>query len=291
MAELKKAIFPIAGLGTRFLPISMVVEKEFLPLADKPAIHYLVDEAIASDIKEIIFVISPGKKGVGEYFRKDAKLEKALKDRGREHLLEELKKIQEITKKVSFSFVVQKEPLGDGHAILCAKKTADQEPVAVFYSDDIVDAKIPCLAQLNQVFKTSQAPILALKRLPAEKLPFYGTVGVEKIANRLYKIKKIVEKPPEGTAPSDLVIVGRYILTPEVFNYLQKTPPPKSGEIYLSHVLAKMVKDGKIIYGYEIEGEWLECGNKLGWLKSNCYLSLNHPEFGVELKKYLKGII
>ena len=286
--EIKKAIFPIAGLGTRFLPLSKVISKEFLPLADKPAIHYLIEEAVAVGIKRIVFIISPGKKEILDYFKKTQKLEKAIKERKRENLLEELEEIQELAKKISFSFIVQKEPLGDGHAILLAKKMVNKEPVAVFFSDDIVDSQAPCLSQLNQVFKTSQAPILALKKISPERLPFYGVVGVEKIANRLYKIKNIIEKPPAGTAPSDLAVVGRYIITPEVFNYLQKTSPGERGEIYFSQALARMAKDGKIIYGYEIEGEWLECGNKLSWLKSHLYLSLRHPEFGSELKKYLK---
>lgn len=289
--EIKKAIFPLAGLGTRFLPLSKVVSKEFLPLVDKPMVHYLIEEALAAGIKKIIFVISSSKKEISEYLKRTPKLEKVLKERRKENLLGELEKIQELSKKISFSFVIQKEPLGDGHAILLAKNMVNKEPTAIFFSDDIVDSKIPCLSQLKQAFKTSQAPILALKKVPPERLPFYGVVGVEKIANRIYKIKEIIEKPPEGTAPSDLAIVGRYIITPEVFDYLKKISPTKNKEIYLSQALVKMIKDGKIIYGYEIEGEWLECGNKLGWLKSHLYLSLKHPEFGPALKKYLKEII
>lgn len=290
LKEIRKAIFPIAGLATRFLPLSKVVNKEFLPLVDRPIIHYLLEEAVEAGIKKIIFVTPSDKKKVLEYFKRSPKLEKALKERGKEDFLEDLKKIQELSKKISFTFIIQKEPLGDGHAILLAKKIANIEPVAVFFCDDVVDSNISCLTQLNQVFKTSQAPIIALKRVSPERLPFYGVVEVEKIANRLYKIKKIVEKPAEGTAPSDLAIIGRYIITPQVFDYLQKTSSVKSGETYFSHALANMVKDGKIVYGYEIEGEWLECGNKLGWLKSHMYLSLKHPEFGPKLKQYLKEI-
>jgi len=288
--EIKKAIFPLGGLGTRFLPLSKVVSKEFLPLVDKPALHYLLEEAVVAGIKKIIFVISPGKKEISEYFKKTPKLEKALKEKKRENLLGELEKIQEFSKKIFFSFVDQKEPLGDGQAVLLAKNMINKEPAAVFFSDDIIDSKIPCLSQLNQVFKTSQVPILALKKVSPERLPFYGVVGVEKIASRIYKIKKIVEKPPEGTAPSDLAIVGRYIITPEVFDYLKKTSPTKGGEILLSQALAKMIKDGKIVYGYEIEGEWLECGNKLGWLKAHLYLALRHSEFGPELRQYFKQL-
>jgi UTP--glucose-1-phosphate uridylyltransferase len=289
--EIRKAIFPMAGLGTRFLPLSKVVNKEFLPLADRPVIDYLIEEAVRAEIKKIIFVISPGKEEISEYFKGKPKIEKALKEKKREDLLRELERIQELAKKISFSFVIQREPLGDGQAILMAENMVNNEPIAVFFSDDIIDSQIPCLSQLSQIFKTSQAPVIALKRVPPDRLLFYGVVGVEKIAHRLYKIKKIVEKPLEGTAPSDLAIVGRFIITPEVFNYLQKTPPGKNKEILISQALAKMVKDGKIIYGYEVEGEWLECGNKLGWLKAHLYLSLKHPEYGPKLKKYLKEII
>lgn len=288
--EIKKAIFPLAGLGTRFLPLSKVVNKEFLPLADKPMVYYSIEEAVAAGIKKIIFVISSGQREISEYFKKSLKLEKILKERKNENILKELEKIQELSKKISFSFVVQKEPLGDGHAVLLAKNMAGKEPAAVFFNDDIIDSKIPCLSQLKQVFKTSQAPIIALKKISPERRSFYGLVEVEKIASRLYKIKKIIEKPSEDVTLSELTVVGRYIITPEVFDYLKKTPSTKGGEIRLSRAFAKMIKDGKIIYGYEIEGEWLECGNKLGWLKSHLYLSLHHPEFGPELKKYLKEI-
>lgn len=286
--EIKKAIFPLGGLGTRFLPLSKVVSKEFLPVVDKPMVYYLIEEAVAAGIKKIIFVISPSQKEILEYFKKSPKLEKILKERKKENLLKELEKIQELSKKISFSFIVQKEPLGDGQAVLLAKNMVDKEPVAVFFSDDIVDSEIPCFSQLNQVFKTSQAPIIALKRISPERRPFYGLVEVERIASRIYKIKEIIEKPSEDTTLSELTIVGRYIITPEVFDYLKKVSPAKDREVRLSQALAKMIKDGKIVYGYEIEGEWLECGNKLGWLKSHLYLSLKHKEFGPELKKYLK---
>ncbi|OGZ17530.1 MAG: hypothetical protein A2Z78_01565 [Candidatus Nealsonbacteria bacterium RBG_13_36_15] len=288
--EIKKAIFPIAGLGTRFLPLSKVVSKEFFPLADKPMIQYTIDEAVAFGIKKIVFIISPGQKGILEYFKKNPKLEKILKERKNEIFLNELEKIQEISKRISFSFVVQKEPLGDGQAILLAKNMINKEPTAVFFSDDIIDSEKSCLSQLNQLFKTSQAPIIALKKISPERRLFYGLVEAEKIASRIYKIKRIIEKPSEDTTLSELTVVGRYIITPEVFEYLKKVSPAKGGEIRLSGALAKMIKDGKIVYGYEIDGEWLECGNKLSWLKSHLYLSLKHKEFGPELKKYLKTL-
>jgi len=288
MSEVKKAIIPVAGLGTRFLPLSKVIPKELWPLVDKPVIQYIIEEAKSSGISEIIFVITPEKKIVLNYFKKSPKIEKILKERKRDHLLEEIRILEGLCRDLSFSFVFQKKPLGDGHAVLQAQKIVGEEPVAALWADDVVDSKIPCLLQLLKVFKTCQKPVLAPYRLPKERLPFYGIIDVEKIASRLYKIKKIVEKPSVEEAPSNLALVGKYVLTPEVFYYLKKAKIGKRGEIILSEVLDKMVKDGKIVYGYEFEGRWLECGNKLGWLESHLYLSLKHPQYGDKLKKYLK---
>jgi UTP--glucose-1-phosphate uridylyltransferase len=293
---IKKAILPIAGLGTRFLPLSKIFPKEVWPLVDKPVIQYLVEEAKNSGISEIIFVISPEKKMVVDYFQKyylqkSPKIEKKLKEQGKINLLEELKKLEELCQGLSFNFVFQKKPLGDGHAILQAKDLIGGEPVAVLFGDDIVDSKTPCLLQLIKVFKTAQKPVIALSQVPKEKVPSYGIVGVEKIANRLFKIKKIVEKPAPEKAPSDLAIVGKYILTPEVFDYLKRAKPSKKGEIILAEVFEEMIEDGKVIYGYQFEGNWLECGTKEGWLKSHFYLTLKHPKYGLELKEILKKII
>ena len=288
--EIKNAVIPIAGLGTRFLPLSKITPKELLPLVDKPTIQYIIEEVRAAGIKEIIFIVRPKSKEVLDYFQKSPKLEKILKERKKESSLEEIKKLAEISEDISFSCVIQKEPLGDGHSVLQAKKLLNKEPCAVLYPDDVIDSNMPCISQLIQVFKTCQKPVIALKRMPREELYRYGTVGVEKIANRIYKIKKIVEKPSSEEIPSDLVIIGRYIHTPEVFQYLAKAKPSKKGEIFTAEVLDKMISDGKIIYGYEFEGEHLDCGDKLGWLESNLYLSLKHPQFGPKIKKYLRGI-
>jgi len=286
--EIKKAIIPIGGLGTRFLPLSKVLAKELFPLVDKPVVQYIVEEARNSGISEIVFVVSSDKKTVLNYFKESQELEKILKKRKKGQILKELKGLGEIIKDVSFSSVLQKKPLGDGHAILQAAKLVDKEPVAVLFGDDIVDGDTPALSQLIKVFQTCQSPVIALKRLPREKVPAYGVVAVEKIASRLYKIKKIVEKPEISETPSDLVVVGKYILTPEVFDYLKKASPSKRGEIILAEVLDKMITDGKIVYGYELKGEWLECGDKLKWLKSFLYFVSKDPRFSGELKDYLK---
>jgi len=287
--QIRKAIIPIAGLGTRFLPLSKVLPKELWPLVDKPVIQYIVEEAKTSGISQIIFVISPEKKVVLDYFKKyyfqkSAKLEKNLKEKNKISFLQELKKLEDLCQNLSFSFVFQKKPLGDGQAVLETQDLVGEEPAAVLFGDDIVDSKIPCLSQLSKIFKTCQKPIIALQRVLKEKISSYGIVGIEKIADRLYKIKKIAEKPPLEVAPSDLAIVGKYIITPEVFSYLKKALPNKGGEIILAETFDKMIKDGKMIYGYEFEGKWLECGNKADWLKSNLYLALKHPQYGKELK-------
>ncbi|MEK7663851.1 MAG: sugar phosphate nucleotidyltransferase [Patescibacteria group bacterium] len=291
MEEIKKAIIPIAGLGTRFLPLSLVVSKEFFPLIDKPIIQYIVEEVKKSGIEEIVFVINPRQKMILSYFKKYPELESILIKRKKEKILKELKDFQDLFSGISFSFAVQKKPEGDGHAILQALKLDSfrkSEPVAVSFGDDVFDSDIPALSQLANVFKTCSAPVIALKQIPREKIPSYGSVAVEKIAHNLYKIKKVIEKPELSQISSNFVIVGKYILTPDVFDYLKKASPSKKGEIILGEIFDRMLDDGKVIYGYELKGEWLECGDKLKWLKSFFYLSLKDPVFGKELKEYLK---
>lgn len=287
---IQKAIILTAGLSTRFLPLSKVLPKEMWPIAAKPMLQYIVEEAAASGINRIIFVISPGQRMVFDYFKKPAKnLEKILKLKKKEAVLDRLKSFEESFKGISFSFVVAKKPLGDGYAILQARRLVGKEPFAVLFDDDIVESKTPCLHQLVQVFKTCQKPVISLHRIARERLSSYGIVGIEKIANRFYKIKNIIEKPSPEEAPSDLSITGKYVLTPEVFNYLKKLTPNSRGEIILADALGKMINDGKMVYGYEYEGEWWECGNPQAYLETNFHFSLNHPEYGPKLKKFLKS--
>ena len=288
--EVKKAIIPVAGLGTRFLPLSKVLSKEFFPLADKPAIQYIVQEIKDSGIEEIIFIIGPNQKAIINYFRKAPDLEKILTQRKKEVILKELHEFHNLFKDIKMTFVVQKDPGGDGHAILQAVKYLKNEPVANSFGDDIVFSDVPAVAQLINIYNTCQAPVLGLKRLPKDKIPAYGSVKVEKISNNLYKVKKIIEKPKPSEIMSDLVMMGRHILTPEVFEYLKKAKPSEKGEIILAEVLAKMLDDGKQIYGYELSGEWLECGDKLKWMKSFFYMALKNSKYKEELKQYLKTI-
>ncbi len=288
--KVKKVILPVAGLGTRFLPLSKVIPKEIFPVVDKPTIEYIVEEAKQSGISEVFFVVNSKDKVILNYFKKSQELENILKKRNKDEILKELQDFQEKFEGISFSHVLQRKPLGDGHAVFQARKKIKNEPVAVLFGDDIIDAETPALEQLIRVFETCNSPVVALKKVPQEKLPAYGVVRVEKIANRLYKIKKIIEKPEVSQAPSDLAVVGKYVLTPEVFDYLKKASPSGRGEIILADTLEKMIGDGKIVYGYEVKGEWLECGDKSKWIQTFLYFALKDPKFGEQVKKYLKEI-
>jgi len=284
----KKAVIPIAGLGTRFLPLTKAVPKEFLPLVDKPVLQYIIEEALASGIKEIIFVNRPEKKGILKYFEPNKNLIKTLKKRKKESILKELKRLDNISKNISFKQVFQRKPLGDGHALLQAKSLIGKTACAVAWADDIVESKTPCFLQLIRVFQKYRRPVIALSRIPKESFSSYGLVAGKKIGPRTYRLTKIIEKPQVKEAPSNLAIVGRYVLNPEIFDFLSKARSNKKGEISMSDILAEKIREGKEILGYEFEGKWLECGNKLAYLKSNLYLSLKHPQFGKELKKFLK---
>jgi len=287
---IKKIIIPVAGLGTRFLPLSLAVSKEFFPLVDKPIIQYILDEAKKSGITDIIFIISQKQKTLLNYFKKSPELEKLLVKRKKEKALQGLKDFENSFEGINFSFVVQRNPLGDANAIFQAEKLVKNEPVAVSFGDDVIYSDEPAIGQLINIFKTCNMPVVALKSLPREIVPAYGSVAVEKIAHNLYKIKKIIEKPTLQEIQSNLVIVGKYILTPQVFEYLKIAKPSEKGEIILAEVLQRMLDDGYPIYGYEVKGEWLECGDKLKWLKSFFYLALKDPIFGKELKDYLRTI-
>jgi UTP--glucose-1-phosphate uridylyltransferase len=288
----KKAIFPVAGMATRFLPLSKVISKEFLPLVDRPLVNYTVDEACLSGIEEIQFVVRKNQKDVTSYFKTDVELEKKLLERDKKEELESLKKLGKIIEKIKFSSVVQKSPKGDANAIYEAREFAGREPVGVFFCDDVIHSNFkedPGFAQLMEVFSTCQRPVVALKKLPPDKLSSYGVADVEKIANGFYKIKRMVQKPKEN-APSDLAVLGRMIITPDVFDYLEADKTLRDGDTSIVHALGKMAEEGKAIYGYEIKGDWLECGDKMLWFKSFLTLALDHPEYGPKIKEFIKNI-
>ncbi|MCX6791147.1 MAG: UTP--glucose-1-phosphate uridylyltransferase [Candidatus Gribaldobacteria bacterium] len=288
--EIKKAVIPAAGLSTRFLPLTKIMPKQLLPVGDKAMIEHVVLEAVEAEMAQVIFVLSETQKSILEYFKSKPKLESFLEARGQKEILEKLKQHDAVFTQVTLSAVQQLLPKGDGDAVLRAKNQVAKEAFAVLFSDDLFLAKVPAIEQMKQVFLTAQKPIIGLKRVAPEKVSSYGCVKVEKIANRLYKIKEIVEKPALNEAPSDLAICGRYIFTPDIFHYLDKVIPNKKGEVILADALRGMLEDGKIIYGYDIEGDWLECGKTVDWLKSNIQVCLDHPEYGPALKEWVKNL-
>ncbi len=286
----KKAIFPIAGMATRFLPLSKVISKELIPLVDKPLVHYNVDEALKAGIKEIQFVVRKDQKDVMSYFKDNPKLEKILIDNNKKEELGMLNGLKEVLKAIKFSSVVQKNPAGDVDAIYAARDFAKNEPVGVFFCDDIIYSKEQSgFEQLKEIYEACQSPVIALKKLPKDKISSYGVVDVEKIANGFYKIKGMVQKP-KGEAPSDLAMIGRMILTPDVFERFANDKSMRQKDYSITQVLGKMAEEGKAIYGYEVKGGWLECGNKMLWFKSFLTLALDHPEFGPKIKEFLKDI-
>lgn len=286
----KKIIIPIAGLATRFLPLSKGIPKEVWPLVDKPVLFYIIEEVIASNLKQIIFVSTPQKKEFWNRFvKRGTQLKWILRKRQKFEILRELEEFEKTFKKISFTEVFQKKPLGDGHAILQAKRKVKNEDFAVAFGDDVIESKTPALLQMIKAFKKFRKPFLGLFRVAKEKISSYGIVKAKKIAERIYKIEKIVEKPKVNEAPSNLAIVGRYILTSEIFFYLEKAKPNKNGEIILADSIEKMIEEGKEVLGYEIKGKWLECGNKLDYLKSNFYLTLKHPTYGEKIREFLRA--
>jgi len=269
---IKKAVIPIAGLGTRFLPLSKVIPKEFFPLGSKPVIQYIIEEALEAGIREIIFVISPEKKEIFKnyiirYFEKENGLLKILKKRGKTQAIKALRNIP----KIKYQYIIQKKPLGDGDAILKAEKLVGKEPFLVLFGDDVSYGKEGMPSQMVRIFKKIKKTLLCLYKMPRKKLSSYGVPKVKKIRNRLYQIEDLIEKPKESP-PSNFALVGNYILTPDIFFYLKKIKP-KNGEIILANAIKEKIKDKKDVFGIEAEGKWLECGDKEKWIKSFIFLT------------------
>ena len=287
MSKITKVLIPVGGFGTRFLPATKAQPKEMLPLVDKPVIQYLVEEAVASGIKEIIFITGKGKRAIEDHFDNAGELEVFLESRGKSALA---KQIREISSLAHFAFVRQKEPRGAGDALLQARHLIGQEPVAVLYGDDIVDGKVPCLKQLISIFEKYQEPVLALERVPKKEVSKYGVIKGEKVASKLYKLSEIVEKPHVSEAPSNLISIGKYIITPVLFECLLKVKPQQNQELYLTDAFSAYLQSGGSIYGYEFEGIRYDCGDKLGFMKAVINFGLQHPEIGKDFKKFLRKI-
>jgi UTP--glucose-1-phosphate uridylyltransferase len=283
---IRKAVFPAAGLGTRFLPATKAQPKEMLPLVDKPIIQYGVEEAVASGADNIILVTGRGKNAIEDHFDVSIELETFLEARGKKELVNEIRKI---SSSVNFSYVRQGEPLGLGHAVLVTKNLVGDEPFAVILADDVIDAAPPALRQMIDVFDEVRGPVLAIERVPKENVSSYGIIDAEEIRSGVYRIRDLVEKPPREEAPSDLAIIGRYILTPDIFPALEATASDRTGEIQLTNGLRRLLKD-RPIYGCRIEGARHDTGNKLGFLKAVVYFALRRPDIAADFGEYLRRL-
>lgn len=283
---IRKAVFPAAGLGTRFLPATKSQPKEMLPLVDKPIIQYVIEEALASGVEDIIIVTGRGKNAIEDHFDVAFELEKLLEDKGKSKELEEIRKISDM---VNVSYVRQKEALGLGHAVSVPRHLVGDESFAVLLGDDIIESKVPCLKQLITAFKKYRCSIIAVERIERKRSKDYGIIDCKKIGKRVYEIKDLVEKPSPAKAPSNLAIIGRYILTPTIFECLEKTGFDKKGEIQLTDGLRRLLKSEKIL-ALEFEGKRYDAGNKLEFLKATVEFGLRRKDLGKEFRKFLLSL-
>jgi len=284
--KLKKAVIPVAGLGTRFLPATKAVPKELLPIIDIPSIQYVVQEAVDSGIQEIIFVTGRGKDAIEDHFDEAPELEQILAERGQTETVEMLRRIVAMTEVVS---VRQKKPLGLGHAVLCARDLVGNEPFAVMLADDLIDNDVPCIRQLLEIFEEKQESV-ALMEVPQEDVHRYGVIKGSEVKKRLYQVEATVEKPQASQAPSRMAIIGRYILRPEVFAILEKLPAGKGGEIQLTDGLAQLVRERKV-FGCEFEGDRYDIGDKFGFVRATVAYALKRPDLKDRVIDYLKSTI
>ena len=285
--KVRKAVITAAGWGTRFLPITRSQPKEMLPLVDKPLIHYSVEEAIKSGFDRIILVTSAGKRAIEDYFKRSPELENFLASKGETELL---KRIGEISGMADFCYVLQKEPKGLGDAVLTVKVVVGDEPFALMLPDDVIDSDVPGLKQMLAVYEKYGSGVVAVARVSDEETGRYGIIEPEQVAAGVYQVLSLVEKPGPAKAPSRLGIVGRYILTPRIFDILKNTPPGKNGEIQLTDALNSLLKQEKL-YACELEGTRYDAGTPLGWLKANVDLALKRDDIGREFKDYLKKLL
>lgn len=285
--KIRKAIIPAAGLGTRFLPATKAMPKEMLPIVDKPTIQYIVEEAVASGIEDIIIVTGKGKRAIEDHFDASFELEYNLNEKGKFQLLEEVRKSSEMA---DIHYIRQKEPKGLGHAIWCARKFIGDEPFAVLLGDDIVESDVPCLKQMIDVYDEHKASVVGVQPVDWDEVSRYGIVDPTTIEDRVYLANQLIEKPKTGTAPSNLAIMGRYILTPAIFGILEEQRVGVNGEIQLTDAISRLGTTERIL-AYNFEGTRHDVGEKLGFIKTSIHYALENPELRDELIKYMSEII
>lgn len=282
-----KAVFPVAGMGTRFLPATKANPKEMLPIVDKPLIQYAVEEAIAAGIKEMIFVTSSAKRAIEDHFDKNYELECELEKKGKTELLELVRNI--LPTGVSCAYVRQPEALGLGHAVLCARPLIGDEPFAVILADDLIDGSgLGAMAEMTQAYKSHRCSLLGVEEVSAEDTDKYGIVKTSVMDERLSRVERIVEKPKPVDAPSTLAVVGRYVLAPRIFDFLEKTERGAGGEIQLTDAIAALLQEEQVL-AYRFSGRRYDCGSKLGYLEATVEYALKHPELSDEFRQYLKN--
>jgi UTP--glucose-1-phosphate uridylyltransferase len=283
---IRKAVFPAAGLGTRFLPATKAQPKEMLPLVDKPIIQYGVEEAVEAGIDHIILVTGRGKNAIEDHFDVNVELETFLEARGKLDMLREVRQVSDL---INVAYVRQGEPLGLGHAVLVTRHLVGDEPFAVILSDDVIDASPAALTQMVDVYSRVKGPVIAVERVPMSDVSSYGVIAGEPMGDGIYRITDLVEKPPRDEAPSDLAIIGRYILTPDIFPILAETAKDRTGEIQLTNGLRQLLKT-RPLYAFEVKGTRHDTGNKLGFLKAVVYFALRRPDIATPFREYLRSI-
>ncbi len=285
--KVRKAVITAAGWGTRFLPITRSQPKEMLPLVDKPLIQYCVEEAVSSGIEQIILITALGKRAIEDYFDRSFELEYVLEQKGETKLLQEMRELSSL---VDICYIRQKEQLGLGHAILTAKGVITEEPFAVLLPDDIIDSEVPVLKQMIEVYEQYKTNVVAVEPISSEQTIKYGIIEPKRISGHIYQVLSLAEKPEPAEAPSNLGVVGRYILMPQIFDALEVTPPGKNQEIQLTDALQLLLKQ-QPIYAYEFDGVRYDAGTPLGWLKATVAFALKHPDIGQELREYLRQLL
>jgi len=284
--RVKKAIIPAAGLGTRFLPATKAQPKEMLPIVDKPTIQYIIEEAVASGIEEILIITGRNKRAIEDHFDKSIELEYQLEQNGKNDVL---KMVRDISNLANIYYIRQKEPKGLGHAISCAKTFVGNEPFAVMLGDDVVDSKVPCLKQLIDCYSKYRTSILGVQKVPLSQVSKYGIVNGTSIEDRVYKVKDVIEKPNASEAPSNIAILGRYIITPRIFDILENTKPGKGGEIQLTDALKTLITE-EDMYAYNFDGRRYDVGDKEGFLEANVEFALKREDLKKAFMQYLLTI-